>query len=242
MSNTRNTLMRQEILNAALKLFERDSVSNVTLTKVANEVKLTKSAIYHYFDTKEELLRAIFAGWATACREKMEIVMESPLEPEEMLRELFRAHVRYISADFGLFVLAVRTESELPESVRLEVRHLKHDTDIFIQDVIARGQRAGVFKPIDVRLAEYAGIGMFNWMFVWYRPGHDEPEQIADTFSRIFIEGIRMRTSDGAAHDSSKLPAFSAEYHASEIRYHTDMLQRLVEKMHSEPEQEAVQV
>jgi AcrR family transcriptional regulator len=235
--------MRQEIMKAALKLFERNSVSSVTLTQVAQELNLTKAAIYHYFDTKEDLLRSIFAGWATSCREEMEAIVASPLEPEEMLRQIFRTHVRQITSEFSLFVLSVRTEAELPEPVRLEVRHLKRDTDTFIRDVIVRGQREGVFQPVDARLAELAGIGMFNWMWRWYRPGRDDPEAIAELFTRIFIEGIRLQTNNGSRTDttgSKTLPAVSAEYHASEIRYHTEMLQRLVDAAQTEPVPEKV--
>lgn len=230
--SSRNALMRQEIIRAALKLFERKSVLSVTLSQVAQELNLTKAAIYHYFDTKEDLLRSIFAGWATSCREELEAIVVSPLEPEEMLRQILRTHVRQVTSEFGLFVLSVRVEAELPEPVRVEVRHLKRDTDLIIQDVIARGQREGIFQPVDARLAELAGIGMFNWMWRWYRPGQDDPEAIAELFTRIFIEGIRVRTSNGSRTNttgSKPLPVVSAEYHASEIRYHTEMLQRLVD-------------
>jgi TetR/AcrR family transcriptional regulator, cholesterol catabolism regulator len=239
----RQRLMRQEIMKAALKLFEQNSVSSVTLSQVARELDLTKAALYHYFDTKEDLLRSIFAGWAASCREELEAILESPLEPEEMLRQILRTHVRQITSEFSLYVLSVRTEAELPEPVRREVRSLKRDTDMFIRDVIVRGQRQGVFQPVDSRLAELAGIGMFNWMWRWYRPGRDDPEAIAELFIRIFIEGIRVRTSNGSEPDrtaSQRLPAVAAEYHASEIRYHTDMLQRLVDATQTEPAQEEV--
>jgi hypothetical protein len=104
-------------------------------------------------------------------------------------------------------------------------------------------EREGVFQPVDVRLAELAGIGMFNWVWRWYRPGRDDPEAIAELFTRIFIEGIRVRTNNGSSTDmpgSKTLPALAAEYHASEIRYHTEMLQRLIDATQTEPAQEEV--
>jgi AcrR family transcriptional regulator len=241
-TTSRHGLMRHEIMKAALKLFEKNSVSSVTLSQVAQELNLSKAAIYHYFDTKEDLIRSIFAGWATSCREELEAILALPLGPEEMLRQILRTHLRQITSEFSLYVLSVRVEAELPEPVRLEVRHLKRDTDIFIRSVITRGQREGVFQPLDVRLAELAGIGMFNWVWRWYRPGRDDPEAIAELFTRIFIEGIRVRTSNGSSADmpgSKTLPALAAEYHASEIRYHTEMLQRLVDAQ-TEPAQEKV--
>jgi TetR/AcrR family transcriptional regulator, cholesterol catabolism regulator len=241
--SSRNALMRQEIMKAALKLFERNSVSSVTLSQVAQEVNLSKAALYHYFDTKEDLLRSIFAGWAASCREELEAIVASPLGHEEMLRQIFRTHVQQITSEFSLFVLSVREEAELPEPVRIEVRHLQHDTDLMIRDVISRGQSEGVFQPTDVRLAELAGIGMFNWIWRWYRPGRDSPEAIAELFIQIFIGGIRMRTNNGSRTEitESKTPSVvSAEYHASQIRYHTEMLQQLVDAIQTEPVQEKI--
>ena len=236
-ATSRYSLMRQEIMKAALKLFEKNSVSSVTLSQVAQELNLSKAAIYHYFDTKEDLLRSVFAGWATSCREELEAIIALPLEPEEMLRQLLRTHLRRMTSQFSLYVLSVRAEAELPEPVRLEVRHLKRDTDLFIREVIARGQREGVFQPVDARLAELAGIGMINWMWRWYRPGRDNPDAIAELFTRIFIEGIRVRTKNGSHTEITEgktLPAVAAEYHASEIRYHTEMLERLVDATQAE--------
>jgi AcrR family transcriptional regulator len=235
--------MRDEIMKSALKLFEQNSVSSVTLAKVAQELNLTKSAIYHYFPTKEDLLRSIFAGWANSCREELAAIVALPLDPEETLRQLFRTYVRQITREFGLYVLSVRVEAELPEPVRLEVRHLKRDTDNFIRDVIIRGQNEGLFLPIDVRLTELAGIGMFNWMWRWYRAGRDDPDAIAELFTRIFIEGIRLRTKNGSAANGSRPKALhlaSAEYHASAIRHHTDMLERFIGATRMKPAEETI--
>jgi AcrR family transcriptional regulator len=239
--SSRRDLMRQEIIRVAAKLLEQQSVDKVTLSQIAQEIGLTKAAIYHYFDTKEELLCAILAGWATACHDALEVIVASPLEPEEMLRQLLRTHVQQITSDFGLFVLSVREEGSLPESVRDELRRLKRDTDRIIQEAIKRGQSDGVFQPIDVRLAELAALGMFNWMWRWYRPGRDDPEAIADLFTRIFVEGIRLRMNgDYGPKPGGATTMLSAEFHASEIRYHTELLERLANSAHAEPE--AVQV
>jgi AcrR family transcriptional regulator len=229
-SNGRHGLMRQEIMKVAVSLFEQNSITKVTLAQVAQELNLTKSAIYHYFPTKDDLLRSIFAGWTTSCRNEIETLLELPLRTEEMLREVLRTHARQITSEFGLYVLSVRTESELPEPIRIEVRRLKHDTDLLVRDLVSKGQREGVFKPMDPRLAQLAGTGMFSWMWGWYRSDRDDVERIAEEFSRIFVDGIRMRRSDGSemkVEGSPNIP-ISAEYHATEIRYHTGALRCLV--------------
>lgn len=51
---------REEILNAAARLFARRGISGATMADIAREADLSAGAIYRYFNSKEDLLRAVF--------------------------------------------------------------------------------------------------------------------------------------------------------------------------------------
>ncbi|RAV11677.1 TetR/AcrR family transcriptional regulator [Mycolicibacterium sp. GF69] len=50
---------RQRLLDVAIELFKRHSVAGTSLQMISDELGLTKSAIYHHFRTREELLSAV---------------------------------------------------------------------------------------------------------------------------------------------------------------------------------------
>lgn len=50
---------RQRLLEAAVELFGRHSVAGTSLQMISDELGFTKSAIYHHFRTRDELLEAI---------------------------------------------------------------------------------------------------------------------------------------------------------------------------------------
>ncbi|WP_371381328.1 TetR/AcrR family transcriptional regulator [Sporomusa aerivorans] len=50
-------MTRENIIVAALRLFLMRGYKSVSLVDVANELSISKGAIYHYFTSKEELLR-----------------------------------------------------------------------------------------------------------------------------------------------------------------------------------------
>lgn len=50
---------RQRLLEVAIELFRRHSVAGTSLQMISDALSLTKSAIYHHFRTREELLDAI---------------------------------------------------------------------------------------------------------------------------------------------------------------------------------------
>ena len=53
---------RQEVLDTARKILLAGGVDAVTLASVAAELGLTKQALYHYFPSKEALLKTLIAG------------------------------------------------------------------------------------------------------------------------------------------------------------------------------------
>jgi TetR/AcrR family transcriptional regulator, transcriptional repressor of aconitase len=51
---------REAILEAAAGLFARKGISSATMAEIAAEADLSAGAIYRYFSSKDELLRAVF--------------------------------------------------------------------------------------------------------------------------------------------------------------------------------------
>ncbi|MGV0838339.1 TetR/AcrR family transcriptional regulator [Mycolicibacterium thermoresistibile] len=50
---------RQRLLAVAIELFKQHSVAGTSLQMISDELGLTKSAIYHHFRTRDELLTAV---------------------------------------------------------------------------------------------------------------------------------------------------------------------------------------
>lgn len=50
---------RQRLIEIAVSLFTRHSFAGTSLQMIADELGVTKAAVYHYFHTREELLAAV---------------------------------------------------------------------------------------------------------------------------------------------------------------------------------------
>jgi len=53
---------RKEILQAALAILRTEGVDSVTLASVAGRLHMTKQAIYHYFPSKDALMKALITS------------------------------------------------------------------------------------------------------------------------------------------------------------------------------------
>lgn len=65
------TASKARILEAALGLFSRNGVAGTSLQMIADEIGVTKAAIYHQFRTKMEIVVAV-AGWVLAPLESIQ--------------------------------------------------------------------------------------------------------------------------------------------------------------------------
>lgn len=51
---------RQQIIDAAFELFAKQGYTTTSISSVARKAEISKGLIYHYFDSKETILSAIF--------------------------------------------------------------------------------------------------------------------------------------------------------------------------------------
>ncbi len=69
---------REEIINACEKLYQTMSFKEITMKEIGNVTSFTRTSIYNYFQTKEEIFLALlkreYELWTASLRETMERV------------------------------------------------------------------------------------------------------------------------------------------------------------------------
>src|SRR5207244_9108696 len=68
----RRELVRQELLTKAAEVFEKKGFGQATILDVAQAMQLSRSSLYHYFKSKEEILEALVKKNTEAAAEKLE--------------------------------------------------------------------------------------------------------------------------------------------------------------------------
>lgn len=81
---------RNEILKKALQLFMEQGYEETTITHVMQASQISKGALYHYFQSKEEILQAVLEYLLQADYERIKPLLENPgLSALEKLQGLF---------------------------------------------------------------------------------------------------------------------------------------------------------
>lgn len=143
---------RDKILDVAESLFARRGFSGVGVREVADAVRLSKSSLFHHFESKSQLYQAVLARILGRIEEQLQPALASAGSPADRLS-------RWVEALIDALV-------EHPPSARLLLRGLFEEED-FGQQPSPEGEAAqrtldGIIERLLALLREGAECGVFR--------------------------------------------------------------------------------
>ena len=177
---------REAILDAAARLFAARGFSGASMADLAKACGTSKSLVYHYFPSKDDVLYAVMTSHLDDLVGAAEGAAQSG-DAKARLHALTRAFMRlYVGAEDRHKVLLNELDN-LPPARRAEV--------------VARQRRiiAAVVGPIEALRPGAPAMpvamlffGMINWTHSWFRPnGALTADQLADLAVEIMLGGIQ---------------------------------------------------
>jgi AcrR family transcriptional regulator len=99
LAQVKKEAVRQAILEAAYRQFQRRSYVATTLQDIAAAAKVSRANIYVYFRSKFDLLYAVFQPWMASRLDALEATLATIEDPRLRLARVFKALWRDIPGD-----------------------------------------------------------------------------------------------------------------------------------------------
>jgi len=155
------------ILDAAVKLFSEKGYDAVSMRGVAQQAGVSKANIYHHFESKETLYRAILFASATELSGLVSKLAESAGAFDSRIAEFSSAHLGHLESN------ALTSRLILREAFSGDDVHNKMLVDEVFGEIFNRlvstfqaGQQAGVLRPdLDPALCATLLIGADVFFF-----------------------------------------------------------------------------
>jgi AcrR family transcriptional regulator len=180
---------RELIVLAAVEVFREMGLEKATLEAVGERVGLSKASLYYYVRSKEELLGHVVIHVVRAQEEALSQLLLSCDGPEERLRAFCNSHVRIICTDPVGQVSARVALSGIKDDV---VRRPLHEYMSRLEAILREGVAAGVFRDMDLRIAQHSIIATLNAVPLWFSPeGRLSLDEVACEVSGLLVDGIR---------------------------------------------------
>ena len=188
---------RSELVAIAAALFKEHGFEATTLADIAERAGLDRATVYYYVGSKQELFQTSIEGSLDANLSAAEaLLQEKGRGAIEKIKALLVVLMRSYDRNYPqLYVYIQEQMHQLgndPSKWSREVQQKTRRLEAIMRELLDRGVKSGELRgDLDVRIAVKGLFGMLNWTHRWYKPGSaDAPEVIAETFGRMFFEGL----------------------------------------------------
>src|SRR3954467_1505336 len=155
-----NADKRRIILDAAIRVFARQGFHSARVSDIANEAGVAYGLVYHYFDSKDEVLDTVFLDRWNVLLEAIKETDRSDQPPREKLRAIV-----------GFIVDSYRHDPDLMKVIIVEVTraansfgrtHLGKIREAYalIAEIVAKAQADGEFH--DEVTPQFAALGFYG--------------------------------------------------------------------------------
>jgi AcrR family transcriptional regulator len=184
---------REAVLKTAAQLFLEKSYGRTSMNDVADRLNITKPALYHYFDNKEDILLECYRLGVGLIEETLNEIADHCGTGLQKVEAFIQSYATVMTVNFGRCVMRL-DEGDLTSDARAEVRTYKRKLDRRLRSFIQEGIGDGSIAVCDTKIAAFAIAGALNWICMWYEPdGALSPEEIAAQFARVLTQGLAAK-------------------------------------------------
>lgn len=183
------------VLRRAIDLFNRQGYDGTSMSDLARELGLTKSAIYHHVDSREQLLAAALDEALDGLTDAIDAAVDAGpgTSAADRLRTAVEESVRILLAHQPAvtLLLRVRGNSEVELAALARRRVLDDKLASLVEAAAAEG---AVRSDVPPHLISRLLFGMVNSVAEWYRPdGPVSADELAASLTALAFEGLDAR-------------------------------------------------
>jgi AcrR family transcriptional regulator len=181
----------QEVFEAAARLFAQRGYSRTSIRDLAEELGLQKSSLYHYFDSKEDLLHRLLDDIMEQALGRIEELCVQTMPPLAKLTAFMRFYTHVYAGDRDRLTLLVNELDCLPPERRAQVVAKQRRYVAAIKGILAEMKDAGLLVDLPLPALVFAFFGMVHYTPKWFSPdGPVSPAQLGGIFEQIFCHGV----------------------------------------------------
>lgn len=183
---------KEKIINCAALLFAKYGYNATSIKSIAESCKVSKSLIYHYYFSKEDMLYDI----AQSHINKLISIID------DCSRLKFETNQLKLKKIISQFMIEYKTSKNRHKILIQDIEFLKPSRQKKIKSLQMKVVRSvgEILKKINPQIDEVKDLipvtmglfGMINWTFTWINPsGKMTYKDVSDLFTNIFINGLK---------------------------------------------------
>jgi AcrR family transcriptional regulator len=182
-----------KVLHYAARIFCEKGYEGASMRDLSRAAGMSLAGLYHYFDSKEELLYLIqkhtFRTIIDQAQERLKGA-KGAKGAEQRVRVFIENHLEYFLANKDAMKVLTHEDETLKNGRGTEIRSIKREYYRICLELLEdlRQEKGLQFSG---RLAVLALFGMINWIYTWHNPRVDlNAKELAEEMSNMFLRGV----------------------------------------------------
>jgi AcrR family transcriptional regulator len=186
-------LVKRSIINSAASLFAKKGFVGTSIQEIAKAAGLTKAGVYHYFETKHEILRVMLADHLQVVHGLVQSALKEKSTPLSRFKTITRLLIecytepgskeKHAVLMSDLDQLSPKDRQKIVATERKIVRAIGELLPIVHPPL---KQHDAFSVPITMLY-----FGMINWIDSWYSgKGRLPPAELATLAAALFVNGL----------------------------------------------------
>ncbi|MFQ5737500.1 MAG: TetR/AcrR family transcriptional regulator [Acidobacteriota bacterium] len=193
-TRTKLTERFEEVLAVAARLIAKDGFERASIRAIAQEAALSQAGLYHYVESKEELLFLIQKHTFTALRNSLAARLDPDAGPLERLRVMIRNHLEFFLAHMDELRVCTFDYNKLSGEHFNQILPIRRDYFRIAHSIVKDVLNENGTRPINSKRATLYLFGTLNWIHMWFRTERrTNIELIAEEITGMVLWGIGDR-------------------------------------------------
>ena len=186
-------MKRDQVIEAARKLFHKFGFQKVSMDEIAKEAGVTKKTIYMYFGSKEELLKYFIQEEISNMEKIVEKVEAKNLDFFETVNQAIYEILQYRKQQDFLNIIAKEAEWLKKPIIIESLSMIDEKIQNYIKNKLQKAKEKGYIDYIDLDITTFLIYKMYIALIIeWNTKEKKINEQmLAQTISEILKKGLR---------------------------------------------------
>ncbi|MDK1359454.1 TetR/AcrR family transcriptional regulator [Arthrobacter sp. zg-Y1219] len=193
--------IKEELARVSVELFSSQGYAKTSVQQIVDAAGVTKGALYHYFNSKDDLLFDIYDRILTLQHRNLDEIIARGLPVEQTVRlvceDVIVTSIEWIREGSVFFRSQHMLSPDRMEAVKIRRRQYG---EVF-GSLITRGREEGTFRndiPTAVLVANF--FANPHYLSFWYQPsGALSKHQVAKQLTDLYLAGLRPAPPEGSA-------------------------------------------
>ncbi|KQX08116.1 MULTISPECIES: TetR/AcrR family transcriptional regulator [unclassified Leifsonia] len=201
----RQTSVVDDVTRAAVELFAAQGFANTSVQQIVEAAGVTKGAMYHYFQSKDDLLFAIYERMLSLQKSHLDEIVARGGAVDDVLRavciDVIETSIDFLPEGTVFF----RSQHMLSQPRQQEVTRRRRDYNDEFSALIEAGQQQGLYRtdiPRPVLIAHF--FSDLHYLSQWYSPeGPEGKTLLAEQITALFLRSIAAEPAEPGAPEGA---------------------------------------